>query len=83
MRKKSGTDWKKLALMSDGEIDFSEISRLDRSFFEKAELRLPRSKVLVTMRLDPDIVEWFKKMGRGYQTKINSILRMYVEAKRA
>ncbi len=36
----------------------------------------------VTIRLDADVVEWFKRFGEGYQTRINSVLRSYMEAQR-
>ncbi|MCB1075519.1 MAG: BrnA antitoxin family protein, partial [Simkania sp.] len=36
----------------------------------------------VTVRLDADILEWFKEQGRGYQTRMNAVLRSYVEARK-
>jgi len=78
---KSGTDWGRLATMSDAEIDRSDIRELDAGFFESAEVRLPRSKKAVSLRLDPDVIAWFKHQGKGYQTRINAVLRMYMEAK--
>ena len=68
--------------MKDGDIDFSDIPPLDSHFFKNAEIRLPKPKSTVTMRLDPDILKWFKEKGKGYQTRINAVLRMYIEAKR-
>lgn len=67
--------------MKDKDIDFSDAPRLRKSFFAKATLRLPRRKPTVTIRLDPDVLNWFKRQGPGYQTRINSVLRMYMEAK--
>ncbi|MCX7048430.1 MAG: BrnA antitoxin family protein [Candidatus Sumerlaeota bacterium] len=60
--------------------DLSDIPRLDANFFRKAVLRLPEPKRAVSIRLDPDVLDWLKKQGKGYQTRINTILRMYVEA---
>jgi uncharacterized protein (DUF4415 family) len=51
---------------------------LGKAFFARAELKMPQNKSTVTIRLDRDILEWFKKQGRRYQTKINAVLRMYV-----
>jgi len=39
-------------------------------------------KKQLTLRMDSDVIEWFKKQGRGYQTKINSLLRAYMEEHR-
>ena len=50
--KKSGTDWERLESMTDKETDFSEIPELDEEFFRNVEIRLPRRKQHVSMRLD-------------------------------
>ncbi|WP_339804129.1 BrnA antitoxin family protein [uncultured Marinobacter sp.] len=78
MNKASRTDWKRLADMDDEAIDTSDIPELDDAFFERAELRLPAKKS-VTIRLDEDVLEWFKAQGKGYQTRINKLLRQYME----
>ena len=78
MNKKSETDWKRLGAMSDRDIDFSDIPELDEAFFEEAEWR-PPTKQPVTIRLDADVLEWFRKQGPGYQTRINRLLRRYME----
>ncbi|WP_238593895.1 BrnA antitoxin family protein [Endozoicomonas atrinae] len=64
--------------MNDDEIDTSDIPELDEEFFNQAELRLPVKKP-VTIRLDSDVLEWFKEQGQGYQTRINNLLRKYME----
>lgn len=81
MKKQSNTDWKKIEKISDKEIDFSDIPELDESFFKTATLQVPKNKESVSIRLDADVLNWFKQQGRGYQTKINAILRMYMRAK--
>lgn len=78
MKKTSGTDWERLNAMSDEDIDTSDIPELDDNFFQQAELRLPVKKP-VTIRLDADVLEWFKGQGQGYQTRINNLLRKYME----
>lgn len=45
-------------------------------------LSVAKNKVQVTLRIDSDVLEWFKSQGRGYQTQINSLLRAYMDAHR-
>lgn len=78
--KESRTDWDKLRNMPDEKIDLSEVPELGEDFFREAKLRLPESKRLISLRIDSDILEWFKRQGKGYQTRINAILRAYVRA---
>lgn len=61
-------------------IDYSEIPELNNSFWEHAHIEYPESKKPVTLRIDRDVLEWFKAKGKGYQTRINAVLRTYVEA---
>lgn len=79
MKTSSKTDWERLAKMEDEDIDTSEIPELDDTFFQNAELRVPVKKP-VTLRLDADVLEWFKAGGKGYQTRINQLLRKYMES---
>ena len=62
----------------DEQIDTSDIPELDDAFFERAELRVP-AKQPVTLRIDEDVLAWFKAQGKGYQTRINKLLRQYME----
>ena len=78
-QKKSRTDWDKLADMPDADIDYSDIPALDEKFFKEGKLRLPKAKPLISIRIDPDVLEWFKSRGSGYQTRMNAVLRMYME----
>ncbi len=77
---KSRTDWKRLKAMKDDAIDFSDIPPVDKTLFRHAIVRMPRPKSLISLRLDPDVLGWFKKRGKGYQTQINAVLRAYAEA---
>lgn len=79
MKTSSKTDWERLAKMDDKDIDTSDIPELDDAFFQNAELRVPVKKP-VTLRLDADVLEWFKAGGKGYQTRINQLLRKYMES---
>ncbi|MCF7915368.1 MAG: BrnA antitoxin family protein [Spirochaetaceae bacterium] len=60
-------------------IDYSDIPELDTSFWDRANIEYPEPKKPVTLRLDRDILEWFKAHGKGYQTRINAVLRSYME----
>jgi len=81
-KRKSGTDWRFLASDSDEGIDFTEIPELGPDFWKKAVLRTPQKKENLTLRLDQDVVAWFRAMGRGYQAKMNAVLRSYMQATR-
>lgn len=77
------TDFKKLAAMSDEEVrarragdpDFPEID------WDEADIEIvePVVKVPISIRLDSDVIEFFKDAGKGYQKRINQILRSYME----
>lgn len=81
MQNTSKTDWERLAQMPDEDIDTSDIPELDDNFFQRADIRLP-TKQPVTLRVDSDVLAWFKSKGRGYQTRINKLLRQYMNAHR-
>ena len=70
------------ANMTDEEIDLSDAVELDEQFFLNAEVRLPQRKQQVSVRLDAEVLDWFKKQGKGYQTRINAVLSAYVRAKK-
>src|SRR5712691_11019504 len=79
-----GTDWSRLRRMSDAEIrkgieSYPNVHPTDEEFWKNAKVVLPRRKAVVTMRLDADLLEWFRQQ-RGYQTRINAILRAYMKA---
>ena len=80
--RESRTDWNRLKAMPDSDIDVSDIQKLDKSFFDQAHVRLPQRKRSISLRVDPDVLEWFKHQGRGYQTRINQVLKAYVNAHR-
>jgi uncharacterized protein (DUF4415 family) len=79
MNKQSRTDWAKIKAMKDRDIDFSDAPELGDDFFTEATL-WPGKKKQITIRIDPDVVDFFKTKGRGYQSSINAALRRYMEA---
>jgi len=62
--------------------DAPEAADLPQGFWENARVILPRTKQAVSLRVDADVLEWFKTTGPGYLTRMNSVLRSYYEAKR-
>ena len=66
--------------MRDEDIDYSDIPELDENFFKNARVVVPPGKKQLTLRLDADVLEWMKAQGKGYQSRINAILRAYYEA---
>ena len=69
-----------IAAIREEDIDYSDIPELDEMFWKNAELRMPESKDRITVRIDHDVLEWLKSQGPGYQTRMNAILRTYMEA---
>jgi uncharacterized protein (DUF4415 family) len=79
----SQTDWARIDQLKDDDIDFSENSEATPEMFAKSILRKGlkpvTKKAQVTLRIDEDVLTWFKKQGAGYQTRINSLLKAYKE----
>ena len=78
----SRTDWARLRRMKDADIDTRDMPELDAAFFRTATIRMPVAKKVVSIRLDGDVLAWFKEQGKPYQSRINSVLRAYVDAHR-
>ncbi len=78
--RESRTDWNHLETMPDSDIDFSDISKLDKACFQHAQVRIPKRKRAISLRIDPEVFDWFHHQGRGYQTRINAVLKAYVLA---
>ena len=80
VKKKSiKSDLARIDRMRDTEIDYSDIPPLDKTFLKKATAAWPPVKKQLTIRLDADVLSWLKGHGRGYQTRINRILRVVME----
>jgi uncharacterized protein (DUF4415 family) len=80
-KKRSRTDWKRIDALRDEKIDYSDIPRQGADFFSTA-IVWPGPKKQITLRLDPDVLAFFRRNGKGYQTTINAVLRKYVEARK-
>lgn len=84
--KVSKSDWKRVDALRDDEIDLSDNPEVTPEMFAKAIVRhglvAAPPKEQVTLRLDVDVLTWFKSKGKGYQTQINALLRAYMAASR-
>ncbi len=60
--------------------DAPEAESLGAEFWKNARVRMPAGKTSVHLRVDTDIVEWFKTRGKGHLTRMNAVLRAYVDA---
>ena len=68
--------------IQDKDIDYSDIPEADESFWRRAELQMPEPKKGIHVRLDADILDWLKSKGKGYQTRMNAMLRTLMESDR-
>lgn len=76
----SRTDWAQFHAADDRTIDYSDIPATSPEFWARARLRLPPRKIPVSIRLDEDVIGWFREQGSRYQTRMNAVLRAYVES---
>jgi uncharacterized protein (DUF4415 family) len=81
------TDWARLDAMTDQDIERAAASDPDNPIVEKidwtqARLVVPVRKELLTLRLDPEVITWFRSQGPGHLKRINAVLRNYYEAHR-
>ena len=81
---KAGSDWKRVRSLTDAEVRRAiqadpEARATDAAFWKNARVVMPRAKETITIRLDADLLEWLRKR-KGYQTRINAVLRTYMQA---
>lgn len=83
---KSQTDWEKAGAMTEEQLEASIVADPDEAGLEfdwsKASPHLHEPKAVLHMRVDKEVLDFFKAQGKGYQTKINSVLLSYVKAQR-
>lgn len=81
---RSGTDFARLDAMTDEDIDTSDIPELTPEMFARGIVRRGLEpvapKAQLTIRVDREVLEWFRQQGSGYQTRINALMRAYMEA---
>ena len=79
------TDWARVAAMTEADIERAAAEDPDASLttagdWKDARVVWPRTTEPVTLRLDRDVLAWFRRQGRGYQARINAVLRAFVKA---
>jgi len=84
--RKSRTDWKRVEALEDRKINFSDTPELTPEMFARAVVRqglkpVPR-KLQLTIRIDSDVLDWYRNQGPGYQTRINALLRAYMQERK-
>jgi uncharacterized protein (DUF4415 family) len=79
-KKSIKSDLARIDRMKNADIDYSDIPALDKTFLKKATTAWPPEKKQLTIRLDADVLDWLKAHGKGYQTRINRILRVVMES---
>jgi uncharacterized protein (DUF4415 family) len=87
-RRKNLTDRKRLDAMTDGEIEASIANDPDWQEFrdinwDKAVLAIPPKKKAISIRVDEDVLDFFKTEGAGYQRRMNAVLRSFVHQKKS
>lgn len=82
-RGESETDWARVRAMTDEEVEADAASDPDEAGWEidwsTTQPGIPLPKAMMTIRLDRDVFDWFRRQGPGYQTRINAVLRAHVE----
>ena len=87
-RRRGKTNWAHVDALSDQAIEHAVRTDpdaapiLDKRWFATATLKLPEKKVPISLRVDREVVEWFKSQGRRYQSRMNAVLKAYVDAHR-
>ncbi len=64
--------------MQDKDISYSDIPETTSEFWDDAEIVVPPPKVHLSVRFDSDVVDFFRDDGAGYQTRMNAVLRSYM-----
>ena len=87
-RKGAGrTDWAKVDATSEAELEASIAADPDEAGaapdWTRAVKGLPPGKEPVKLRIDADVLRWFRGTGKGYQTRMNNVLRAFVESRKS
>ncbi|PKR87361.1 hypothetical protein CXZ10_20135 [Pleomorphomonas diazotrophica] len=85
--KTSGTDWSRINAFTEEDVERMARNDTDNPAtveddWADAVIGLPPLKTPVNAKFDADVVDWFKAQGRGYQARMNAVLRRYMEAHR-
>jgi uncharacterized protein (DUF4415 family) len=86
LTRRGKTDWKRVDALTDAEIEAAIASdpdaapTLDAEWFRNATLVIPEPKTAISLRVDQEVLAWFRDRGRGWQTQMNAVLRKYAAA---
>ncbi len=69
-----------VSAIRDEDLDYSDIPETDESFWSQAAVRMPEATAGLYVRLDQDLLDWLKRDGPTYHSKVNAILRSYMES---
>lgn len=81
----SKSDWAGVDAMTEDELAAAIAADPDADTepdWTTAQLIIPQPKHSVHLRIDPEVLRWFRDQGKGYQTRMNAVLRRYYEAHR-
>jgi uncharacterized protein (DUF4415 family) len=84
-RRRGKTDWAAVddeAIEKAVKTDPDAAPILDRNWFKQAAIVMPERKVPISIRMDREVVEWFKGLGSRYQSRMNAVSKAYVQAHR-
>jgi uncharacterized protein (DUF4415 family) len=86
--KPTAVDWSEFDALTDEDIasaargDPDAAPLADEEWFQKAQFVQPPNKAAINIRLDQEVLDFFKSEGSGYQTRMNAVLRAYMEHKK-
>ena len=83
-RGESLTDWARVRAKSEEELERDiaadpDFAGMRADWFEAAKAVMPAPKKMLSLRLDADVVDWFRQQGPGYQTRMNAVLKAFME----
>ena len=87
-RRRGKTDWARVDALTDRDIkaavktDPDAAPILNKKWFERAIVVMPERKVPISLRVDREVVDWFKARGKRYQSRMNAVLKAYMQAHR-
>lgn len=83
-KRKGKTDWERVDAQTGKALDRSIAADPDADVpgadWTRARLVMPARKESIHLRLDPDVLAWYRRQGRGYLTRMNAVLRAYMDA---
>lgn len=81
IQSQSKTDWKRIDDLDDSEIDYTDIPELQDQDWASAKV-VDHAKKAISLRVDMDVLDWYKHQGGRYQKLMNMVLRQYMNSHR-